>query len=180
MIQNVWLNDYAYVDIRIFSRRSDGSEPSAKRLRYSDSYKNPFGFDQQQPESPPTAVKGDEYEQWQLNKEPGERRIRDPIKYWIKRQDRYPRLSRMALDFLTIQAISAEYERAFSAAGKMVVAERNRLEVEAIAICQILRSWYLANVIKDLNTGLKPLQINEGGGDNENSDDERNVGGVEQ
>jgi hypothetical protein len=46
----------------------------------------------------------------------------------------------MALDFLTIQAMSAECERAFSAAGKMVVAERNRLEVEAIAICQILRS----------------------------------------
>jgi hypothetical protein len=46
----------------------------------------------------------------------------------------------MALDFLTIQAMSAEYERVFSAAGKMVVTERNRLKVETIAIYQVLRS----------------------------------------
>jgi hypothetical protein len=180
MVQNVWLNNYAYVDVRISSRGSNDSEPSAKRLRYSDSYKDPFGFDQQQPESPPTAVKGDEYEQWQLDRKPGERRIRDPIKYWIKRQNRYPRLSRMALDFLTIQAISAKCKKAFSAAGKMVITERNRLKVEIIAICQILRSWYLANVIKNSNTGLKLLQISKSGGNNENSDDERNVGNMEQ
>jgi hypothetical protein len=81
MVQNVWLNDYAYIDVRISNKGSNGSEPSAKRLRYSDPYEDPFGFDQQQPESPPTAVKGDEYEQWQLDRKPGERRIRDPIKY---------------------------------------------------------------------------------------------------
>jgi hypothetical protein len=86
----------------------------------------------------------------------------------------------MALDFLTIQTMLAECERIFSAAGKMVVAERNRLEVEAIAMCQVLRLWYLAGVIKDSNTGLEPLYVSEGGGDNENSDDERNVGGTEQ
>jgi hypothetical protein len=167
MVQDVWLKDYAYVDIRFSNRGSDGSDPPAKRLRYSD----PFGFDQQLPESPPTTVKGEEYEQWQLDREPGDRRIRDPIKYWIKKQDRYSRLSRMALDFLTIQAMSAECERVFSAAGKMLVAERNRLEVEAIAMCQVLRSWYLAGVTKDSNTSLEPLQVSEGGGDDENSDE---------
>jgi hypothetical protein len=124
-------------------------------------------------------VKGDEYEQWQLDREPGERRIRDPIKYWIERQDRYPRLSSMALHFFTIQAMLAEFERAFSAAGKMVVAERNRLEVETIAMCQVLRLRYIADVIKNLNTVLEPLQVSEGDGDNKNNDDERNVGGVE-
>jgi hypothetical protein len=45
----------------------------------------------------------------------------------------------MTLDFLIIQALSAKYERIFSAAEKMVVAVRNRLKVEAIAICQVLR-----------------------------------------
>jgi hypothetical protein len=87
-------------------------------LRYSDPDNDPFGFQQQLPESPFTAVKGNEYEEWQLDRKPGEKRIRDPIKYWIKKQDRYPRLSRMALDFLTIQAMSAECEKVFSAAGK--------------------------------------------------------------
>jgi hypothetical protein len=47
MVQNVWLNDYAYVDVRFSSRGNNGSEFFAKRLRYSDSYKEPFGFDQQ-------------------------------------------------------------------------------------------------------------------------------------
>jgi hypothetical protein len=149
-------------------------------LRYSDPYEDPFGFDQRLPKSPPTAVKGDEYEQWQLDRKPGDRRIRDPIKYWIEKQDRYPRLSRMALDFLTIQAMSTKCEKVFSAAGKMLMAERNKLEVEAIAMCQVLRSWYLAGVIKDSNTGLEPLQVSKGGGNDENSDDERNVGGAEQ
>jgi hypothetical protein len=102
-------------------------------------------------------VKGDEYEQWQLNRKPDDKRIRDPIKYWIEKQDRYPRLSRMALDFLTIQAMSAEFERVFSVAGKMVMGERNRLKVEAIAMCQVPRSWDLAGVIEDPNAGLEPL-----------------------
>jgi hypothetical protein len=38
-----------------------------------------------------------------------------------------------------------------------MVAERNRLKVEAMAICQILRLWYLTGVIKDSNIGLEPL-----------------------
>jgi hypothetical protein len=86
----------------------------------------------------------------------------------------------MALDFLIIQAMLANHEKAFSAAGKMVVTERNKLKVEAIAICQILRLWYPADVIKDSNTGLAPLQISKSGGDNENNDDERNISGMEQ
>jgi hypothetical protein len=110
MVQDVWLKDDAYFDVRLSIRGSRGSDPSAKRLRYLDSYEDPLGFDQQLPKSPFTNVKGDEYEQWQLDRKPGDRRIRDSIKYWIEKQDRYPRLSKMALDFFTIQAISAEYE----------------------------------------------------------------------
>jgi hypothetical protein len=83
------------------------------------------------------------------------------------------------LGFSYNSGMLAECERIFSAAGKTVVAERNRLEVEAIAMCQVLRLWYLAGVIKDSNRGLEPLQVSEGGGDDENSD-ERNVGGAEQ
>jgi hypothetical protein len=41
MVQNVWLNNYAYVDVRLSSRGSNGSEPSAKGLRYSDPYEAP-------------------------------------------------------------------------------------------------------------------------------------------
>ena len=62
-----------------------------------------------------------------------------------------PPLSRMALDLLTIQPMSTECERLFSAAGKMVSGLRTNLDAEIIAICQVLRSWYRAGLIKDLD-----------------------------
>lgn len=61
----------------------------------------------------------------------------------------------MALDFLTIQPMSAECERLFSAAGKMVSGLRTDLDAEIIAIYQVLRSWCSAGLIKDLDPLLK-------------------------
>ena len=57
----------------------------------------------------------------------------------------------MALDFLTIQPISAECERLFSAAGQMVVEQRSNLQARTIGMCQVLRSWLRAGIIHDLN-----------------------------
>lgn len=50
----------------------------------------------------------DELELWQSSWEDGDGDVRDPLSHWHERRRRYLRLSRMALDFLTIQAISAE------------------------------------------------------------------------
>jgi hypothetical protein len=50
MVHDVWIGDYAYVDVRVTSRGGDGSGPPIKRLRYSDPYDDPFGFEQQLPE----------------------------------------------------------------------------------------------------------------------------------
>jgi hypothetical protein len=44
----------------------------------------------------------------------------------------------MALDFLTIQSMSAECERLFSGAGRMVTPCRNRLDACTISISQVL------------------------------------------
>jgi hypothetical protein len=85
------------------------------------------------------AIKGDEYEQWQRNKELSDANVRNPLEYWAKRQDRYPRLARMAMDFLIIPLMAAEYKKGFSAAGKMVMVIRNRLDTDIIGICQIFR-----------------------------------------
>jgi hypothetical protein len=62
---------------------------------------------------------------------------------------KYPRLSRMALDFLTTQPMSAECERLFSAVGLMVTPQRNRLEAHVVGICQVLRSWLRAGIIDE-------------------------------
>ncbi|KAM3465658.1 hypothetical protein MY5147_009220 [Beauveria neobassiana] len=100
------------------------------------------------------AIIGDEYQAWQTDREAGDGDVRDPISYWGTKQSRYPRLSRMALDFLTIQPMSAECERLFSAAGKMISSLRTDLDAEIIGICQVLRSWYRAGLIKDLDPML--------------------------
>ena len=78
----------------------------------------------------------------------------------------------MALDFLTIQPISAEYERLFSAAGLIMTTLRSQLKANTIKICQVLRSWLRAGIIDELDPilisvaeeGLKTL-----------SDDKANV-----
>jgi hypothetical protein len=60
----------------------------------------------------------------------------------------------MALDFLTIQPMSAECERLFSAAGRMAVPSRSLLDAQIISICQVSRSWYRAGIVKELDPML--------------------------
>ncbi|KAG7004109.1 3-ketosteroid 1-dehydrogenase helE [Fusarium oxysporum f. sp. conglutinans] len=105
-----------------------------------------------------------ELELWQSSWEDGDNDVRDPISYWHERKRRYPRLSRMALDFLTIQPMSAECERMFAAAGRMVTPLRNRLDADIIGMCQVLRSWLRAGVIDDLDVSLLPTENGSGAG----------------
>ncbi|EJP69829.1 restless-like transposase [Beauveria bassiana ARSEF 2860] len=99
----------------------------------------------------------DELELWHSSWEDGDGDVRDLLSYWHERRRRYPRLSRMAMDFLTIQAMSAECERLFSAAGRMVTPLRSRLDADMIGMCQVLRSWLRAGVIDDLDVLLVPV-----------------------
>ncbi len=63
----------------------------------------------------------DEYDQWLLSPDlKHDPLVSDPVQYWWERRDDYPRLSRMALDVLSIPPMSAECERIFSVAGQMV------------------------------------------------------------
>ncbi|RYC79384.1 hypothetical protein BFJ63_vAg17731 [Fusarium oxysporum f. sp. narcissi] len=134
MVADVWLSDYAHLEVRTSSSRGD-DEPPAKRPRFF----NLFEKNSRVPNSKPAhaaAIVSDEYQAWQTDRDASDGTVRDPIGYWITKQSRYPQLSRMALDFLTIQPMSAEYAK-------------------IIAICQVLRSWYRAGLIKDLDPLLK-------------------------
>jgi hypothetical protein len=64
----------------------------------------------------------------------------------------------MILDFLTIQPMSAECERLFAAAGRMVTALRSRLDADIIGMCQVLRSRLRAGAIDDLDVLLLPVE----------------------
>ncbi|KAM4058282.1 ribonuclease H-like protein [Hirsutella rhossiliensis] len=69
-----------------------------------------------------------------------------PIDWWKINRSRYPRLSLMAVDMLTIPSTSAESERTFSSAGRMTAPLRSRLRREIVAMAQCIRSWSKAGI----------------------------------
>ncbi|RKK21329.1 hypothetical protein BFJ67_g17332 [Fusarium oxysporum f. sp. cepae] len=177
MVREVWESDYRHLQV---VRSPVDDEPVAKRQR---KYYNPFQAycERTRPVLGYGLVKEEatlsndinedinELELWQSSWEDGDNDVRDPISYWHKRKRRYPRLSRMALDFLTIQPMSAECERMFAAAGRMVTPLRNRLDADIIGMCQVLRSWLRAGVIDDLDVSLLPTENGSGDGTEEGS-----------
>lgn len=83
----------------------------------------------------------------------------DPIGWWRDVGGvRFPRLSYMAVDFLTIASSSAETERDFSSCGRMVTPLRSRLRRHIVAMAQCLRSWSKAGVYQP----TLPLSLLEG------------------
>lgn len=71
-----------------------------------------------------------------------QRYTKDPVAWW---QDigvkRFPRLSYMAVDYLTIPSAQAATERQFNSVGTMISARRCRLDRLLVAMAQCLRSW---------------------------------------
>jgi hAT family C-terminal dimerisation region len=64
--------------------------------------------------------------------------------WWLaaEQQAIYPNLSRMALNLLSIPAMSAEPERLFSSCKITITDRRNKLSVKVIEALECLRSWY--------------------------------------
>ncbi|KAG7410120.1 putative AC9 transposase [Fusarium oxysporum f. sp. raphani] len=164
MVQEVWETEYRNLEVVL----SPGNEPVAKRRRkYQNAFEEYCEQSRYEPTTTPARMRSsatpesprDEYEAWQQSWVPTDTDIRDPIAYWQDNRAQYPRLSRMALDFLTIQPMSAECERLFSAAGRLVTPLRSRLEVDIIGMCLVLRSWLQAKIIDDLDPLFVPTQI---------------------
>ena len=104
----------------------------------------------------------DEYDRWFRDVDPTDEQVEDPLEYWHHQRHRYPRLSRMALDVMTIPTMSAEVERLFSSIGNMVADQRHRLDAMIISIAQVLRSWIRAGIIKQLDDKLAlPVAYNQ-------------------
>jgi hypothetical protein len=65
----------------------------------------------------------------------------DPLVWWKVQEYQYPTLSRIARDYLSIQATSVASEQAFSIAGKTISEVRNRLDGESARAILCLKSW---------------------------------------
>ena len=64
-------------------------------------------------------------------------------KWWLEHTQlqRFPHLSRMALDMLSIPAMSANPERLFSGAKITIYDRRNRLGIITVEAVECLKSW---------------------------------------
>ena len=74
----------------------------------------------------------------------------DPIAWWqgpVQRH-KYPHLSKMALNMLSIPAMAADVERLFSSAGLTLTDRRNRMGIDLLEALECLKSW---NKIKEFN-----------------------------
>jgi hypothetical protein len=91
----------------------------------------------------------DEFEQWKRC-EPvapkGSEDAKNPIKYWINLRDRYPNLSKLALDILSIPASSCECERVFSELGDLLEPRRRGIAPELLSATHCTRRWRRAGI----------------------------------
>jgi hypothetical protein len=75
----------------------------------------------------------------------------NPINWWRDHQWLYSTISLWALDTLSIPAMSAECERVFSSAKKLLSPERNALADNTIEACDCLKAWWDQGLIRGLH-----------------------------
>ena len=70
----------------------------------------------------------------------------EPLSWWHTHSTEYPILSKMAQDYLSVQASSVACEQLFSLAGNVVNKKRNRLDKDTTRACLCLRSWMVEEI----------------------------------
>jgi hypothetical protein len=72
----------------------------------------------------------------------------DAVRWWHERRAIYPKLSCMAIDYLTIPATSVDVERVFSHGRLLLSHVRSRLSVQSTRALLCLGNWSMLNLIK--------------------------------
>lgn len=72
----------------------------------------------------------------------------EPLYWWQAHSKEFSILSKMARDYLTIQATSVASESAFSIAGNAITKTRNRLLPETTRACLCVKSWMDKGLVK--------------------------------
>ena len=131
MVQDLWESEYKDLELN----DSKINLPASKQLKTSSNRFTAWrtqkrglatgglSLDKSPAPSPGSSITSqylDEYEQWQHDINESDALVTDPYKYWHRRHLQYPRLSRMALDLLTVPPMSTECDRQFSITGHMV------------------------------------------------------------
>jgi hypothetical protein len=149
-VRDLWNTEYKYRplgDTTTTPRNPHSCRPTKTRTPFDtfDSFRTatPSSLQDNKDEVPE-----DEFDRWQEDTHPNDGAVDDPFQYWSLRQEEYPRISRMAIEILSVPPMSTEPERLFSVSGAMVTPRRTRLESSTISIAMTLRSWLRAGLVK--------------------------------
>jgi hypothetical protein len=87
-------------------------------------------------------------------------RVTDVVQYWFgKSMDpRWHDLAKMALDYLTVSAMSAEPERVFSGAKLTLSDRRCRMRDDAVEALECLKSWQRDGLIAASRLDIKAME----------------------
>lgn len=159
IVQNIWNRRYKHKEQTPVSPTSSSPSLGDKRPIYHDpfehdAFKKRAVEEGSQARAVRVANGNDEYTAWCADETQKMAYCPDPIQYWYGLRFQYPRLSEMALDFLTVQPMSAECERLFSAGRRLITQQRHNLDAMVVGICMCLRSWYRSGLIPELDSGL--------------------------
>lgn len=64
------------------------------------------------------------------------------LEWWKINEHQFPRLARIARDYLAIPATSVPSEQVFSTSKNLITEKRNRLLGKTIRACMCLKSWW--------------------------------------
>jgi hypothetical protein len=73
------------------------------------------------------------------------------LKWWCQevQRKRWPKLSYMAIDILSIPAMSDEPERVFSGARRTVSWDRGKMEAETLEMVECLKHWKRSGILNE-------------------------------
>ncbi|KAJ3002262.1 hypothetical protein NUW54_g5941 [Trametes sanguinea] len=97
--------------------------------------------------------------------------ITNPFQWWYRRRRVYPRLARMAMDYLSIPATSVDVERVFSRGRLLLPHVRNRLSAQTTRALLCLGDWSVHGYIaqSDLADVAKMPEVDDSVYDDEQS-----------
>lgn len=151
-VKSLWLSDYKQQPIS--EALSPEKQKPLRDLNIMEAYRMK-GLSKSSKRRRSVAAQ-DEYDRYC-----GQNQVEDcdtPIEWWrtIGCQQ-YPHLAQMAIDLLSIPAMSDEPERILSRLGQMVTKRRNHLDQSTIQATSCLHSWDKAKII-DLRVNMIPLE----------------------
>lgn len=104
-----------------------------------------------------------------------------PLAWWCRSEQlaMYPRLSRMAIDILSIPAESAEPERVFSGARRTASWDRLKMSCASLERVECIGNWLREGLIKPEYDGGLGLAVGVGSGEDDGQIDPATTGDVE-